>query len=386
MRKNSQETYPFLVYRSVILFPLLCVVLQSPATQAQDVTKPDLSKPWGSEYGIIYWNKGYYANSSKTLRGSLSKNSQDQWVYKGTWGRTNNDKHGELEFTFDTPYSFKGKFKNISGEWDKKSWNGGTIPKAKTQAKSTIVKAAKRSCIPEMKEYRKKWILVNNFADKLKKIKHLQPPPEMPDVEFCIKGDKAIVKPSGLAMETVEFTTEILSIFGGGGTLTGEFKAILGSSAAAVGPALYFINGFLKSFASRNDEEMSTTKALKIYQEYMEHKRGFSRKAMIKLHSCALLKMEHKLNQAMWQLSDAKNAATTRIHYEKSCLPEEEGKWPISKLDNAYYEELAPKVKHARTLKSNFRPVACDVGNFDRGRSPNLKPLLWMFGNSQKKK
>lgn len=87
-----------------------------------EVPRPNLSCSWSSTYGSIYWNRGYYGSESNTLSGSL--NMEDgQWVYRGSWGRTNGTRSGDVVFVFTTANSFDG-FWTESGSSQKTSWSG----------------------------------------------------------------------------------------------------------------------------------------------------------------------------------------------------------------------------------------------------------------------
>lgn len=230
MRKTSQEKYPVLVYISVILFSLLWVILQTSTAQAQDATKPDLSKPWGSVWGKIYWNKGYYGDEKKTLSGSLSKDVQGRWVFNGKWGRTNSNEKGDIKFIFDTPYSFQGKFKNKSGEWDRKSWNGSTTPKANAN-----VKVAEKSCIEgtELLAADVSKFVRRTKAQKALKMRRL---PVSQEFKMCIENGKATFTAKEREdeyvdwLDTASFVAQLL------GAYTDIFPKA-GVSAAAVAAA-----------------------------------------------------------------------------------------------------------------------------------------------------
>ncbi len=72
-----------------------------------EVPAPDLSCGWSSTYGTIYWDKGYYGNTSKTISGKLY-NKDGSWIYEGRWGRTNSSRSGKVYFKFTSATSFTG--------------------------------------------------------------------------------------------------------------------------------------------------------------------------------------------------------------------------------------------------------------------------------------
>ena len=84
--------------------------------------KPDLSCPWNSKFGKIYWQDGYYGNTSKTITGSLV-NENGKWVYVGKWGRSNKKEWGgAVRFEFKTSTKFDGYY--ISGGSSELPWDG----------------------------------------------------------------------------------------------------------------------------------------------------------------------------------------------------------------------------------------------------------------------
>ncbi len=72
-----------------------------------EVPRPDISCPWTSAYGKIYWDEGYYGTKTNTISGELVEEN-GVWVYRGTWGRTNSSRSGQVVFTFDSAGSFEG--------------------------------------------------------------------------------------------------------------------------------------------------------------------------------------------------------------------------------------------------------------------------------------
>ena len=87
-----------------------------------EVPPPDLSCPWNSPFGKIYWNQGYYGNKTKTIRGKLKK-VDGKWVYEGTWGRTNSNRSGKVRFTFNSATSFTGYYTH-STSTKQNAWRG----------------------------------------------------------------------------------------------------------------------------------------------------------------------------------------------------------------------------------------------------------------------
>lgn len=84
--------------------------------------KPDLSCAWSSNYGKIYWDQGYYGTTSKSISGELFL-VDGKWVYKGTWGRKNSSRWGNVYFAFDTPTSFTGYWTEKDGT-SQTRWTG----------------------------------------------------------------------------------------------------------------------------------------------------------------------------------------------------------------------------------------------------------------------
>lgn len=221
------------------------------------------------------------------------------------------------------------------------------------QSEPANIQAAIRSCVPEMKAYRDEYLRVKRLISLLTDLKRLDPPPEMPDVEICIKGDWATVKASNLARETSEFAGVLLNGFAASGSIHGDF----GGLAPGVSVAASIYDMLLKVFAARNDEQMPAAEAFKIYQQYMQNKSGFTKQAMIELQSCALGKVRASLVRAMRRLRDAKNAAIGRIHGQANCLPEEKGRWPMADLERAYRNDIEPKLKAALLATPNYETV-----------------------------
>ncbi len=86
--------------------------------------RPDIACVWRSSYGEIHWSEGWYGNRTKTLRGSL-RVEDGQWVYRGTWGRTDSPRSGAVVLTFDSPRTFRGYWtEGASGR--QTSWTGSS--------------------------------------------------------------------------------------------------------------------------------------------------------------------------------------------------------------------------------------------------------------------
>lgn len=87
-----------------------------------DLSKPDLSCPWKSSYGNIYWTEGYYGSRSKTISGELYLRN-GKWVYEGKWGRNPEGRTGKVFFEFDSPTTFTGYWSEGNGS-RQTAWSG----------------------------------------------------------------------------------------------------------------------------------------------------------------------------------------------------------------------------------------------------------------------
>jgi len=87
------------------------------------LAQPDLTCVWGSTYGLINWQEGWYGNKTKTISGSLSLEG-DKYVYRGRWGRTNDTKKsGTVVFNFGSNSSFIGHYTS-GNSTTKTQWTG----------------------------------------------------------------------------------------------------------------------------------------------------------------------------------------------------------------------------------------------------------------------
>lgn len=84
--------------------------------------KPNLSCPWKSKYGDIYWNEGYYGSPYKTISGELYQRN-GIWVYEGNWGRDGGSGWGKVFFEFTSANEFTGYYTNKNGSKQTK-WTG----------------------------------------------------------------------------------------------------------------------------------------------------------------------------------------------------------------------------------------------------------------------
>ena len=92
-----------------------------------EVPQPDLSCDWSSSYGTIYWSKGYYSSTTKTIEGKLYK-KDGVWIYEGTWGRTNSNRTGKVYFKFSSATSFSGYWTSGSSTIQTKWTGSGHCP------------------------------------------------------------------------------------------------------------------------------------------------------------------------------------------------------------------------------------------------------------------
>ena len=87
------------------------------------LAQPNLKCEWTSTYGVINWEEGWYGNKTKTISGSLSLDG-DKYVYRGRWGRTNdNKKFGTVVFNFGSNSSFIGHYTS-GNSTAKTQWTG----------------------------------------------------------------------------------------------------------------------------------------------------------------------------------------------------------------------------------------------------------------------
>jgi len=91
---------------------------------------PDLGKVWGSSYGDIHLTRngdsyvGWYGNTNKTIRGTLS-NQSGKWILSGAWGRKNDPGYkGRFRFTFTSPTDFTGNWWHGSNPENTTAWTG----------------------------------------------------------------------------------------------------------------------------------------------------------------------------------------------------------------------------------------------------------------------
>ncbi len=105
----------------VMVTGLFLTLLTGPAW-AENIVKPDLSSAWSSTYGAIYWGKGWYGVTTKTIMGQLA-DENGKYVFRGSWGRTNNKRTGQVVFVFDSSTAFSGYW--TEGKANKRTtWTG----------------------------------------------------------------------------------------------------------------------------------------------------------------------------------------------------------------------------------------------------------------------